>query len=419
MVSKDVLKEILLEHRTKAKRMDFVRREKLLKIMEFLKLKQSIIITGIRRCGKSTFLYEVMDEFFDNPYYINFEDERLADFALKDFNVLYETCVSLFGESRTFFADEIQNIAGWEMWVRRMGDDGFKFFITGSNARLLSKELATKLTGRHLQIELFPFSFREFLEFQKFDFKKEDIYITERRAILVKYLSEYIEKGGFPEYLKDNKIEILQEYFLDIVQRDICERYKVKKSRQLKQLAKYLVTNSGNLTTHNQLGKLTQLSVDSAINYVSYLEDAYLLIRVPYFSFSLRKQFANPFKVYAIDTGLRNAISFQFSKDIGRAYETIVAVELKRQGKEIYYWKNVRHEEVDFVINEREVSQIIQVCYDVNDINVKKRELTALIKAAKELKCKNLLVITSEYEGEEKFDGKTVKFIPLLKWLLN
>ncbi len=422
MISKELLKEVLTEQQKKVKQLnkDFVLREALNEIKRFAHIRHSIIIIGVRRCGKSVLLSQIINLFFNRYYYINFEDERLADFELHDFNKLYEVCIELFGKANTFFLDEVQNIAGWEKWVRRMYDDGFKFFITGSNARLLSKELATLLTGRHLQFSIFPFSFREFLNFYKFDLKKEDLYLTERRALLSKYFNDYLKLGGFPEHLKYNQIEILQEYFNDIIQRDIVERYKVKNIKQLKELARYLLTNTGNLTTYNQLKKLNEIkSVNTAINYFSYLENAYLLFKVPYFSYSLRKQVANPFKVFAIDIGLRNAISFKFSRDLGRIYETVAAVELKRRNKELYHWRNIMHEEVDFVIKENKVKQLIQICYDISDSNTKKRELNALIKASKELKCSNLLVITEDYESQEKHKGKRIRFIPLWKWLIE
>src|SRR3989344_2264445 len=303
-------------------------------------------------------------------------------------------------------------ITGVRRCVRRMYENGFKFFITGSNARLLSRELATLLTGRHLQISLYPFSFKEFLVFNKIDLKKEDIYLTEKRGIIIKYFNEYLDKGGFPEFLKYNKIEILQEYFNDIIQKDIVERYKIKEIKQLKELARYIITNTGNLATYNQLKKITEIkSVKTIINYFDYLENAYLVFKVPYFSYSLKKQSVNPFKVFSIDTGLRNSIGFKFSRDIGRLYETIVALEFKRKNKEIYYWKNYLHEEVDFVIKEGKIKQLVQVCYNINDFNTKKREIRALIKASKELKCNNLLVITEDREGKEKIKNKIIKYI--------
>lgn len=423
MISKELLKEILLEQRKKVERQrneDFVIREKLGQLEQFITTRHCIIITGPRRCGKSVFLLQILNKLPGSYYYVNFEDERLAGFTVSDFNRLYETCIELFGQTKTFLLDEVQNIAGWERWVRRMYEDNFKFFLTGSNATLLSKELATLLTGRHLQFLILPFSFREFLSFHKCDFKREDFYITEKRALMLKLFSEYLIKGGFPEYLKYGQIEILQEYFNDIIQKDIVERYKVKNIKQLKELARYLITNTGNLTTYNQLKKLTEVkSVNTAINYVSFLENGYLLLKIPYFSYSLKKQTANPFKVFATDTGIRSAISFKSGKDLGRIYETIVAIELKRKGIESYYWKNYQHEEVDFIIRENKVKQLIQVCYDIDDDAVKSRELKALIKASKELKCRNLLIITGNHEAEETIKGNKVRFIPLWKWLLS
>src|SRR3989338_3126004 len=424
MISKELLKEILLEQKKRieeARSKDFVIREKLDEIKKFVGIKNNIIITGVRRCGKSVFLSQIINNFFKNYYYINFEDERLASFELKDFNRLYEILIELFGKHKNFFLDEIQNINGWERWVRRMHENNFKFFITGSNAMLLSRELATLLTGRHLQFSIFPFNFREFLKFYGFELKKDDIYIIERRVLINKYFSNYLKKGGFPEYLKDNRIEILQEYFSDIIQRDIVERYSIGNVKQLKELARYLITNIGNLITYNTLKKLIEArSVNTIIKYFSYLENAYLLFSVPYFSYSLKKQKVNPFKVYSIDIGLRNAISFKFSKDIGRLYENVVAIELKRKDKELYYWKNQQNEEVDFVIKERlKIKQLVQVCYNIEDYNTKKREIKALLKASRELKCSNLIVITEDEEREEIINRKKIKYIPLWKWLLE
>ncbi|PKM99523.1 MAG: hypothetical protein CVU78_05795 [Elusimicrobia bacterium HGW-Elusimicrobia-2] len=262
MISKELLKEILLEQKRKIRNMqngNYVEREKLKKVSGFARLKHAVVISGIRRCGKSVFLSQIMNSYSVRYYYINFEDERLADFELKDFNSLYEACIELFGKAKIFFLDEIQNIYGWEKWVRRMYGDGFKFFITGSNARLLSKELATLLTGRHLQFSIFPFSFREMLRFKKVDYGERAVYMTEKRAVIKKYLDEYVKTGGFPEFLKYRKKEILQEYFNNIIDRDIAERYKVGNIKQVKELARYLLTNTGNLSTYNRLKNATEI----------------------------------------------------------------------------------------------------------------------------------------------------------------
>ncbi len=422
MITKDLLKKILIEQRKKTDlTKDLVKREELENISKFVEIKQNIIISGIRRCGKSTLLIEIIKKFELECFFINFQDERLSQFELEDFDFLHEVLIELFGKNKIFFLDEIQNIQGWEKWVRRMYDDDFKFFITGSNARLLSKELATFLTGRHISITLYPFSFKEFLEFKKYKLEKEDEYLIEKRALIVKFFNEYLEKGGFPEYLKDNRIEILQECFNDIIYNDVGERYKIENTKELKELGRYLITNTGSLTTYNQLKNLTRIkSTTTIIKYFEGLENAYLILQVPFFSFSLKKQSVNPFKVYSIDTGLKNAISFKTTKDFGKDYETITAVNLKRRKEEIYYWKNEKQEEVDFVVKEgRKIKQLIQVCYDLSNSETEKREIKSLLKASKELKCNNLLILTEHIEKEDKNFNKTIKYLPLWRWLLT
>lgn len=428
MINKESLKTVLMQQRLKIehwKKESFTNRERLKDVKGFLSIKQNLVISGVRRCGKSVFLLEIINHFFGDKYYfINFEDERLSNFELDDFELLYETLIELFGEQKVFFLDEVQNIVGWERWVRRMYDDGFRFFITGSNAKLLSKELATLLTGRYLPMSLYPFSFKEFLTLKKIEFKKEDVYIAERKGLLAKYFSEYLEIGGFPEYIKEKRIEILQEYFHNIIHHDVAERYNIGNVKQLKDLGRYLIANSGNLATHNKLRQVCEIkSPTTIIKYVSYLENAYLIFTVPYFSYSLKKQSVNPFKVYAIDVGLRDAVAFQLSKNTGGAYETIVAIHLKRSAKEMYYWKSSQQEEVDFVIKENtKIKQLIQVCSGLlsnKDEKMKRREITSLLKASTELKCNNLLVITSSYDGEEKYEKKTIHYKSLYRWLLE
>lgn len=423
MISKEFLKSVLLEQNQqiiKIKQNQYINRLAIKRIEDFIHIKSSIIITGIRRCGKSVLMAQIINSYFKKFYFVNFEDERLAHFTLEDFNLLNETCIELFGETKTFLLDEIQNIPNWEKWVRRMHDSGYKFFITGSNATLLSKELASLLTGRNIQFEIYPFNFKEFLNFNKVNLKKNDIYLSEKRAIINKFFNKYLIMGGFPEYIKDQKIEILQSYFNDIIQRDIVERYKITNIKGLKELARYLITNSGNLSTFNSLRKAVNFkSTATLMSYYTYIENTYLIFTVSLFSYSLKKQANNPFKVYAIDNGLRNAISFQFSKDIGRTYETLVAIFLKQNNFEFYYWKNQKHEEVDFIIKEQNnLTQLIQVCYDINDIDTEKRELKGLLLAAKEFNVKKLIIINNDIEKDLEYEGYIINYIPLWKWLL-
>ena len=423
MISRELLKKVLLEQRNKIKtEKKLVPRKQLEDIRNLFNTKQSIIITGIRRCGKSTLFLEIIKEFFNgNYYYIDFQDERLSKFEVEDFDMLYEVLIELFGENKTFFLDEIQNILNWEKWIRRMYDNDFKFFITGSNAKLLSKELATLLTGRHINISLYPFSFREYLMFKGYEFNDRDVYLTERRSTIIECFNEYLERGGFPEYLKDNRIEILQEYFNDIIYNDVGARYNFENVKELKELARYLITNSGCLTSYNKITNSTNIkSPTTVIKYFGGLENAYLIIQVPYFSYSLRKQTVNPFKVYTIDTGLRNAVAFKITKDKGKDYETLTAVQLARERKEFYYWKDSKQREVDFLVKEgNKVTQMIQVCYYLEEEKTKEREISGLITACKEFKLKEGVIITEDKEGEEEIESINIKYIPLWKWLLR
>jgi len=233
-MNKRQLKEIVVQQREELKRKDKgLKRENLEEIGRYLKIPHVLIISGVRRSGKLTLLTQIMSEWYDCQfYYLNFEDERLISFSAEDdFDLLYQVFLELYGEQKTFFFDEIQNVSGWERFVRRMYERDNKFVITGSNARLLSRELATHLTGRHLAKEIYPFSFREFLRFKGAEPGENFEYITEERAKIAKYLSQYIEDGGFPEYLRYGEKEILHRLFSDIIFRDILVRYGIRETK--------------------------------------------------------------------------------------------------------------------------------------------------------------------------------------------
>jgi len=390
-----------------------IERDKTDKVKKLLSTDVALIITGARRCGKSIFAFMLgRDEKFG---YVNFEDERLS-MEGRELNRVLEAIYALKGDVNLLIFDEIQNVEGWEKFVSRLLPTK-KVIITGSNARLLSKELVTFLTGRHVDSTLFPFSFREFLRFNEFE---PNIYLTKDIAIVKEYLRDYLENGGFPLVYKIGRVFLMENY-KDIIERDIIQRYKIRYPRVLKNLAKYMITNSSRETSFNKLKNILKVkSVHTIINYSSYLENAYLLIFLERFSFKLKEQVKAPKKVYCIDTGLINSIGFKFSENIGRLVENLVAIELKRTGHEIYYWKDHQQREVDFVVREGvNVKELIQVCYDIEDFSTKNRELKALVKAGKELKCKNLKVITWDYDGREEFKGKEIRFIPLWRWLLN
>lgn len=371
----------------------------------------AVVITGVRRCGKSILAYMLAKN--EKSAYVNFEDERLALDA-SELNAVLEAIHSLKGDVNLIIFDEIQNINGWERFVSRLLLTK-KIVITGSNARLLSKELATFLTGRHINSTLFPFSFREFCVWKKF----KPTHQTKDIAQTKMYLQEYIKNGAFPLTYKLGNVFLLEMY-RDILERDIVQRYNIKYVKVLKDIAKYLISQCSRELSYNQLRNIFGVkSVHTVKNYISYLQNAYLVFLLERFSYKLKEQALAPKKVYCIDTGLINAVGFNISTDMGRILENIVAVELLRNGKEVYYWKDHQQREVDFVIKKgKKIIQLIQVCADVSHISTKEREIKALLTARRELKCKNHLIITYDYEADEKYDGIVIQYIPLWKWLL-
>ena len=363
-----------------------------------LRTKHAIILSGIRQCGKSTLLKQLLKD-LTKFYYFNFEDPRALNFRLEDFETLEEVFKEEFGDSVYYFFDEIQNIQEWERFVRARLDTGKKFIITGSNASLLSKELGTRLTGRHLTYELFPFSYKEMLELKS-------------QKPSVKTFEEYSKKGGFPEFLIFDKNEILHELFNDILLRDIVARYSLRESKTIKELAIYLLTNVGSEFSYNKLAKYFNIgSVNSVIGYISYLEDSYLIFTISKFDYSYKKQIINPKKTYSIDTGLSNANSASFSEDKGRVLENLVFLHLRRKYKEIYYFK--RKHECDFVVKDKgKVIFAVQVCHTLTEDN-KEREVNGLKEAMKELKIETGVILT--LNQDDKLDDIPIK--SAWKWM--
>ncbi len=401
MLTKETLKEVIRSQREYLERLNVgTFREKEIKIIDSF----AILITGIRRCGKSTLVHQMLKKQNDG-YYINFEDPRLEGFDLNDFNKLPEIMKELYDDNGTYFFDEIQNIEKWEKFIRYLIDKKEKIVITGSNASLLSRELGTKLTGRHLQVELFPFSFSEFLELRK------------EKASL-KTFEEYLNKGGFPEYLKKEDPSILNALLSDVVMKDIAVRFGIKNTTILNKIAIYLISNVGKEFSYNSIRKMFEIkSVQSVIDYISYFEDAYLVFTIPRFSYSYKQQQVNPKKVYSIDNGFSYANSASFSKDKGKMLENAVFLGLRRKFKEIFYFQEKN--ECDFIIKEKEKPTLaIQVCYTINDDN-KKREINGLLEAMKKFDLNKGIILTYDQEDEFSIDGKKVLVKPAWRWLLE
>lgn len=394
--------------------------------------KDVVVVKGVRRAGKSTilrqFIYGLIKKIDKKQLlFINFEDSRFAgslslDLIERIFNVYLEY-MKPKGEIYVFL-DEVQNIPGWEKWVRTKHElKQANIFVTGSSSKLLGKEFGTALSGRYVNLTVYPLSFTEFLNFRNLKIKdKKDMEV--HKIKIKQLLREYLLFGGFPKItLTETEFEKKQQlsaYFESILLKDIVARHNLKSYEKLKKLAVYLLTNISKPHTINSLKNALNLPYDTSEKYFEYMKDAYLVFDVYSHTYSLKEQYKLPRKVYCIDIGLRNITSFAFSQDIGRLCENAVFLELKRKEKNVFYWKDKQNREVDFVVKEGlKAKELIQVSWDIKNEKTKKREIRSLLKAMKEFRLKECLIITEDDEGEETVEGKKIRFMPLWKWLLK
>jgi predicted AAA+ superfamily ATPase len=361
----------------------------------------ALIITGIRRCGKSTLLLQLLKTKMKNAFYLNFEDPRMATFETNDFERLSQEIIAR--KTKTLFFDEIQSVLNWELFVRQKLDEGYKIILTGSNATLLSRELGTKLTGRHLSVELFPFSYREFVAFKKLDYSE-------------KSLSQYMQTGGFPQYVKQKIGLILNDLLDDILTKDIVVRYGIRDSATLRQLAVYLISNIGKPVSATSMLKLFGSKANSTmLEYFSYLENSYIVQFLPQFNYSIQAQVRNPKKVYVIDIGLFTENSITFSDELGRRLENLIFIHLRRKYKQLYYFKESG--ECDFVAMEQgKVKELVQVCYEVTDVNFD-REYNGLLAAMRFFNAKEGIIVTCNQKDIVRKDGQTIRLIPAYDYL--
>lgn len=376
------------------------------------------VVSGPRRAGKSFFCMHILNS-LGNFGYVNFDDDRLS--AVKNYDYVVEMLQSLYGSPRNLLLDEVQNVPGWELLVNRLQRSGYNLVITGSNANLLSKELATHLTGRHYTATILPFSFKEYLA----------LFSSELTTAEIKqHLSQYVINGGFPEPLVKNLDyrDYLATMFDSIIYKDVVKRFKIKNVHAVDELARYMVSNFARDFSYTSIAKNLGLSPHSVQNYADYLEEAFLIFKVPRFSWKVKAQVSANKKVYCIDNGFIHAKAFKIGSGSGRLYENVVAISLKQRelAREIdlFFWKNDQQEEVDFVIKKGvEIAGLIQVCYDTSQPKVRERELRALVKASDALSCNDLTVITEDLDASETvtWGGITrrVKFVPLSRWLLS
>ncbi len=426
-MKKDVFKRLILEGQENER--EIVRRDVKL---DFVGKINAVV--GPRRAGKTYFLYQTIGELRsrglgDKVLYISFEDERLWPLEKKDLDDIFEAYYELYPENKGkkiyVFFDEIQEVPLWQKFVRRVHEAGnMELCLTGSSSKLLSKEIATQLRGRALTYQVFPFTFKEFLRAHGVELEKNWQYGKQRFKVK-KLFNEYARFGGFPELVgkkDDVKIRILQEYFDVLFYNDLVERYKIRNSWVVKDLMHYTTTNFGRLFSANAYHGLLssrdlKISKNTVLDYLGYLEEVFYVFLVPKFSLSSKERLVSPKKVYVSDNGFASAVAFQFSENIGHFYENLVLVELKRKGKDVYYWK--KNNECDFLVKQgKKVTDVIQVCAEVTEKN-KKRELNGLLEALEGTGLKTGLLITGDQEKELKVKGKRIKVVPLWKWLLT
>lgn len=377
------------------------------------------VVLGPRRAGKSFFAMHLVQR-LGRFGYVNFDDERLTDF--KDHDGLLTALDSIYGQPKHLLLDEVQNVPRWELLVNRLQRQGYYLTVTGSNAHLLSSELATHLTGRHLPIVLFPFSFAEYLRSINLEMTDSEKY--------QEFLA-YVEKGGYPEPLMKGipHSEYLTTLLRSILYKDIVVRHRIRTPQGLDDITAQLMANTAQQYSLNALTKMTGLkSVHTVQKYLRHIEEAFLLFSLRRFSFKVRDQLQSNRKVYCTDNGLLNSTSFSFSANTGKLYENAVAVALRKQemqgALEFFYWQSAQQEEVDFVIKKgTKITQLIQVCYSLEDPKTKSREIRALLKASADLGCKDLLILTDSTEGEEVTSWygteRAVRYAPVWKWLLH
>ncbi|MBS3069401.1 ATP-binding protein, partial [Candidatus Micrarchaeota archaeon] len=385
--------------------------------------RTACIVKGVRRCGKSTLLKQLLLRWFGEKFfYVNFDDERLAGFEASDFQKLMEVFIGLCGNQKALLLDEAQNVKGWELFVNRMLREGYFVFLTGSNADLLSKELGTHLTGRHLDYQLYPFSFGEFLLLKNVGVENPDALATAQRAEIADLFKVYLEGGGMPEYALGGEEALLGQVVEDIVQKDIVKRYAIRKPNELRSVLKFLISNSGNRITFNGLAK--HFGIKSPVTtrkYVGYAEETYLLFLVEKYERKLKLLDKNPKKAYCVDNGIISRLSYGLSRNVGFMLESLAAVELKRRGEKFFYYVNANGTETDFVIlnGAKKITSALQVCTDVVNTDTAQREEKALLQTMEATGLREGTVLTLEHWEEKKIKGKTLRYVPAWKWLLG
>ena len=416
---KDLLKQIILEQQEilHAPNKRYVQRYI---ADEWLQTSEILIISGIRRCGKSVLMQQIRDRLVEKDFFFNFDDERLANFKLDDFQKLQECFVELFGEQHTYYFDEIQNIEGWERFVRRLYNAGNKIVITGSNARMLSRELGTHLTGRYIQVEIYPFSFQEYLAMNEIPVNAKTLYTTTGRATMVKSFVKYMECGGFPKFLQDGSVSYLTSLYESIIYRDILTRNGLTNEKEMLEMMFYLASNATKRVTYSSLGKVVGIQhPDTIKNYLEYIQQTYLISQLFRYAPSVKKQMMSPKKIYFVDNAIIKRIGFNATENNGVFLENLVFIELKRRGWDVYYYADKK--ECDFIVRKGlHISDAYQVTLKMDSPQTREREIAGVREAMQAYSLSKGYILT--FEGKETInfdDGTIVEVVPVWEWILQ
>lgn len=392
---------------------------------DFINLNSKLaqVVIGVRRSGKSTLCFNALRKAGVHYAYANFDDERLVGLEISDLDNVLQTLYKIYGPFDYLFLDEIQNVEGWPLFVNRLLRQKIHILITGSNAKLLSTELASHLTGRHHKIELFPFSFKDWCRINGLDYNR---LTTKNLGLISKAYEEYFRQGGFPELIsgEENPKEYISALIDNIITQDIKKRYKIRNIDSLKKLAHHILNETPILIVKDTLQQTVGIKSERTLsNYLLYLNQTYLISTINKYSSKSRER-TRCEKAYAIDVAFMDKRENAFSgENLGWRLETIVYLELLRRkagnGEDIYYYQD-RSAETDFVVCDgNRAIAVYQVCYDISKEKTRKREIRGCIAGAKATKCDKVYLITANESGLVEFDGYKIQIIPVWEWLVK
>ena len=401
------------------KQIPTVKRELAVEAIKLRALEMPIIVTGVRRCGKSFLLKLIKDELdlkYNEYLYVNFNDERFINFIVEDYQKIMDFLIeNSYKENCVFFLDEIQEVLGWEKWLDRIKNRR-NVFITGSNSKLLSSEISTILTGRSINLGLKPFNFREFLQARKISYENWMVDLKQQSTLRGEF-GHFLQIGGMPKRVMSGNDIVIKELYENILYRDIIKRYG-KLTKQIKEISLFLLStpaSSISLRSISLISKIKNISTVKSI--LDLFENSFLFFYLNKFDYSVKVQIQNPRKIYCIDNGFLINLGFRMSEDTGRLLENLVAIELKRRNEDIYFYTDKY--ECDFVLRKsNKIYSAIQVCYELNQKN-EEREFNGLKDAMKKFKLKEGLILTNGQENEIKSEGKKIIIKPVWKWLME